>query len=72
MNITISLASECDLMPGINMTFRIIMQYILNFAERLSARHIILQHALGQRMYVCIILFVRHAHLRMRARMAGT
>ena len=36
------------------------------------APYLILQHALGQRMlcmYVCI--FVRHAHLRMRARMAG-
>ena len=48
-------------------------------AERLSARHLILQHALGQRMYVCMYvylsvtpcIFVRHAHLRMRARMAG-
>ena len=34
-------------------------------AERLSARHLILQHALGQCM------FVRHALLCMRARMAG-
>ena len=25
-------------------------------AERLSARHIILQHALGQRMYVCMYI----------------
>ena len=37
-------------------------------AERLSARHIILQHALGQRMYVCMYIYIcpsrssTHAH----------
>ena len=37
-------------------------------AECISARHLILQHTLGQCMYIHVYIFVRHALLRMCVR----
>ena len=43
---------------------------VIIIAERLSARHLILQHALGQRMYICMY-YICPSHSSTHAREDG-